>query len=95
MTIEEVTAERDALQNLLDEAETAREEADKTLADLTAERDSLSEELEGLKAQLAKQGEELAETKKLNYTLGRTIGSGKTLTETADESIKSLFAEIR
>lgn len=43
------------------------------LEDLTAERDSLKDENEKLRSSAASQAEELAETKKLNFTLARQI----------------------
>ena len=95
MTVEELTQENETLKALIAEADTLKGETDKTLSDLTAERDSLSEELTTLKAQLEKQSEELAETKKLNFTLGRTLGSAKTLAQNADESLQELFKELR
>ena len=95
MTIEELTQENETLKSLIAEADTLKAETDKTLTDLTAERDSLQEELKTLREKHEKQSEELAETKKLNFTLGRTIGSGKTVTENADESLQELFKELR
>ena len=95
MTIEELTQENETLKSLIAEADTLKAETDKTLSDLTAERDSLMEELNTLREKHEKQSEELAETKKLNFTLGRTIGSGKTVTENADESLQELFKELR
>ena len=95
MTIEELTQENETLKSLIAEADTLKAETDKTLSDLTAERDSLMEELNTLREKHEKQSEELAETKKLNLTLGRTIGSGKTVTENADESLQELFKELR
>lgn len=95
MTIEELTQENETLKSLIAEADTLKAETDKTLSDLTAERDSLMEELNALREKHEKQSEELAETKKLNFTLGRTIGSGKTVTENADESLQELFKELR
>ena len=95
MTIEELTQENETLKSLIAEADTLKAETDKTLSDLTAERDSLMEELNTLREKHEKQSEELAETKKLNFTLGRTIGSGKTVTENAEESLQELFKELR
>ena len=95
MTIEELTQENETLKSLIAEADTLKAETDKTLSDLTAERDSLMEELNTLREKHEKQSEELAETKKLNFTLGRTIGSGKTVIENADESLQELFKELR
>lgn len=95
MTIEELTQENETLKALIAEADTVKSETDKSLSDLTAERDSLQEELNALKEKHEKQELELAETKKLNFTLGRTIGSGKTVTENADESLQELFKELR
>lgn len=95
MNVEELTLENETLKALIAEADTLKAETDKTLSDLTAERDSLQEELNALKEKHEKQSEELAETKKLNFTLGRTIGSGKTVTENADESLQELFKELR
>ena len=95
MNVEELAQENETLKALIAEADTLKAETDKTLSDLTAERDSLKEELNALREKHEKQSEELAETKKLNFTLGRTIGSGKTVTENADESLQELFKELR
>ena len=52
-------------------------DADKVqIEDLTAERDSLAEELEQLKAAHLEAQRELAETKKLNFTLARQVNTG-------------------
>ena len=49
------------------------------ISDLEAERDSFKEENEKLKADYNKSSEELQNTKKLNFTLARTLDvSGKT-----------------
>ena len=49
------------------------------ISDLEAERDSFREENEKLKADYQKSSEELQNTKKLNFTLARTLDvSGKT-----------------
>lgn len=52
-------------------------DADKVqIEDLTAERDSLAEELSKLKALHQEAQRELAETKKLNFTLARQVDTG-------------------
>lgn len=51
----------------------AAEESAKQIADLTAERDSLKEENEQLRSDAQKTAAELADTKKLNFTLARQI----------------------
>lgn len=69
--------------------QTALEEQTQQLANLTAERDSLREENASLSADMEKQAAELAETKKLNFTLARQVDRGpKTGVE---EVINSLF----
>lgn len=65
------------------------------IADLTAERDSLKEELEALKRAHETQSQELQDTKKLNFTLGRTIGVQQTLEETAENAMQEMFKNIR
>lgn len=46
------------------------------IRNLTAERDSLREENETLKSAAVKTADELAETKKLNFTLARQVDTG-------------------
>lgn len=65
------------------------------IADLTAERDSLKEELDALKKAHETQAQELQDTKKLNFTLGRTIGAQQTLEETAENAMQEMFKNIR
>lgn len=98
---EEMTAEQ-LTETLLERDATiaALQTSEKTLSegqsDLTAERDSLKEELDALKDAHTKIVEELQETKKLNYTLARTIGaSSKTQEQINEEAYKDAFAHIR
>lgn len=96
MTVDELTAtlnERDTALELL----TKSEESLKTgNTDLIAERDSLLEELNELKETHAKITDELAETKKLNYRLGRTIGADtKTIEEITTDAYTEAFKAVR
>jgi predicted RNase H-like nuclease (RuvC/YqgF family) len=59
-------AEIVALQRTLEETQAA-------LSDLTAERDSLAEELEAEKKRNTELSDEVAATKKLNFTLARQL----------------------
>ena len=70
MTMEEMQAMLEAQQEALAKLQASVE-------DLTAERDSLSEELEKSKTAAAAAAVELAETKKLNFTLARQVNTGK------------------
>ena len=56
---------------------------------LTAERDSLSEENAQLKARAEEWEKELAETKKLNFTLGRQVSHQPA--ESVEEVLNKLF----
>lgn len=78
MTEEEIQA----IQNSLDE-QTRR------VADLEAERDSLREENNQLTSRLAEEAAELAETKKLNFTLARQVD--RTPRRGVEEVINDLF----
>ena len=78
MTEEEIQA----LQNSL-------EEQTRRVADLEAERDSLKEENTQLTARIAKEAAELAETKKLNFTLARQVD--RTPRKGVEEVINDLF----
>lgn len=66
-----------------------------SVSDLIAERDSLKEELATRNAELEAIKEELHETKKLNFQLGRTIGAGKTSEQQATEALSNMFKQIR
>lgn len=66
-----------------------------SVSDLIAERDSLLEELEKKKAEMELLQAELQETKKLNFTLGRTIGTGKSAEENATDALRDMFKQIR
>ena len=61
------------------------------ISDLEAERDSFREENEKLKADYNKSSEELQNTKKLNFTLARTLdvsGKSKGVEDTLHEMFK-------
>lgn len=96
LTIEELTEklnERDATIDLLTKSEEGLKAGND---DLIAERDSLLDELNQLKETHAKTVDELSETKKLNYRLGRTIGTGeKTQSELQVEAYTEAFKSIR
>lgn len=96
MTVEELTAtltERDTALELLTKSEESLKAGND---DLIAERDSLLEELNELKETHAKITDELAETKKLNYRLGRTIGADtKTAEQVQNEAYSEAFKDIR
>lgn len=96
MTAEELIeklTERDAAIDLLTKSEESLKAGN---SDLIAERDSLLEELNELKETHAKITDELAETKKLNYRLGRTIGTDtKTAAELQNEAYSEAFKAIR
>ena len=60
------------------------------ISDLEAERDSFKEENEKLKADYQKSSEELQNTKKLNFTLARTLDvSGKT--KGVEDTLHNMF----
>ena len=80
MTEEEIQA----LQNSL-------EEQTRRVADLEAERDSLREENNQLTARIAEEAAELAETKKLNFTLARQVD--RTPRKGVEEVVNDLFNE--
>lgn len=69
--------------------QTTLEEQTQTIANLTAERDSLREENEQLSSSIKDQAKELAETKKLNFTLARQVDRGPKAG--VEEVINSLF----
>lgn len=69
--------------------QTALEEKTNELANLTAERDSLKEENEKLSGEMKEREKELAETKKLNFTLARQVDRGPKAG--VEEVINSLF----
>ena len=73
------------------------EAAEKNVSDLTAERDSLLEELNTLKEKGEKLEAELAETKKLNFQLGRTIGNAdyKSEAQLTEETYQQALAMVR
>ena len=78
MTEEEIRALQDAVAN-----------AERQLADLTAERDSLQEENERLRTASQEAQKELAETKKMNFTLARQID--RQPAKSAEEIINEMF----
>ena len=57
---------------------------------LEAERDSFKEENETLKADKTKLNEELANTKKLNFTLARKLDTGSQ-SESAEDILSKMF----
>ena len=70
----------------------ASDDTMKQLQDLTAERDSLKEELTSNKESLVKIQEELQNTKKLNFTLARSIDQGASGADRQPEDIlKEMF----
>ena len=69
--------------------QTALEEKTNEIANLTAERDSLKEENEKLSAEMKEREKELAETKKLNFTLARQVDRAPKAS--VEEVINSLF----
>lgn len=90
--IEKLT-ERDTTIDLLTKSEESLKAGN---GDLIAERDSLVEELNELKETHAKITDELAETKKLNYRLGRTIGADtKTVEEITTDAYIEAFKGVR
>lgn len=64
--------------------------SEELISDLTAERDSLREELETVKASAAAAAAELAETKKLNFTLSRQLDTSRPA-KTAEELLNEMF----
>lgn len=83
--------------NTLEEAQAAYDTLEassaslaKQVSDLTAERDSLNEENQKLKTDYQNQSNELSETKKLNFTLARSINIEKK-TPTPEEALYDLF----
>lgn len=71
--------------------QTSLEEFTRRVADLEAERDSLKEENTQLTAKVAEEAAELAETKKLNFTLARQVD--RTPRKGVEEVINDLFNE--
>lgn len=61
------------------------------ISDLTAERDSLKEELTATKEAFDKLQTELQDTKKLNFTLARTIDQGKGAEASPEELMRDMF----
>lgn len=62
----------------------------KQVSDLTAERDSLTEENQQLKTDYQNQSKELSETKKLNFTLARSINVEQKV-KTPEQAIYDMF----
>lgn len=60
------------------------------ISDLEAERDSFKEENENLKSESKKLTEELTKTKKLNFTLARTLDTGSK-SESAEDILSKMF----
>ena len=67
----------------------AAEESARQIADLTAERDSLREENEQLRTASQEAQKELAETKKMNFTLARQMD--RQPAKSAEEIINEMF----
>lgn len=82
--MEELTMEQ--LQQMVTDLQTQADE-------LTAERDSLREELTQLQESSASMKSELAETKKLNYTLGRRLDVGGKK-ESAEDVLAAMLKEM-
>lgn len=61
------------------------------ISNLTAERDSLKEELTATKEAFDKLQTELQDTKKLNFTLARTIDQGKGTEASPEEIMRDMF----
>ena len=78
MTDEELKALQETLERQTDE-----------IATLTAERDSLKEENARILEASKKAGEELAETKKMNFTLARQID--RQTPRSAEEILNEMF----
>lgn len=89
------TKETETKETETKETETVEAPKVNSISDLIAERDSLLEELEKKKAEMELLQAELQETKKLNFTLGRTIGTGKSAEENATEALSKMFKQIR
>lgn len=60
------------------------------ISDLEAERDSFKEENENLNQNVKKLTEELSNTKKLNFTLARTLDTGSQR-ESAEDILSKMF----
>lgn len=71
----------------MDENERTPEEQ---IADLIAERDSLREELESMIKTATATAAELADTKKLNFTLSRQLDTSRP-EKTAEELLNDMF----
>lgn len=82
-TLEEAQAAYDTL-------EASSASLAKQVSDLTAERDSLNEENEKLKDDYQNQTKELSETKKLNFTLARSINVEQKV-KTPEQAIYDMF----
>lgn len=83
--------------NTLEEAQAAYDTLEassaslaKQVSDLTAERDSLNEENQKLKTDYQKQSDELSETKKLNFTLARSVNIDKKI-KTPEQALYDMF----
>lgn len=86
--------QKDQENNLIDPGtgeQSTPENKDVNVSDLIAERDSLKEDYTKLTNENAALKAELAETKKLNYTLARQVDAGTTKKETAEDIIKSIL----
>lgn len=64
--------------------------ASEEIGNLEAERDSFKEENENLKSESKKLTEELSKTKKLNFTLARTLDTGSK-SESAEDILSKMF----
>lgn len=81
--------EQDMTEEEIQAMQTSLEEQTRRIADLEAERDSLKEENTQLTARLSEEAAELAETKKLNFTLARQVD--RTPRRGVEEVINDLF----
>lgn len=64
--------------------------ASEEIGNLEAERDSFKEENEKLKSESKNLTEELSKTKKLNFTLARTLDTGSK-SESAEDILSKMF----
>lgn len=90
MTLEEMQKELEELKATNAALTEAAAENIKKLEDLTAERDSLAEELTSNKENMQQLQSELGETKKLNFTLARSLDVGQK-NDTPEELLAGMF----
>lgn len=70
---------------------TTSDAAEQTISDLTAERDSLRESEQEARTQLSEARTELANTKKLNFTLARQVSQQRPEQADAETIIHDMF----